>query len=137
MMVLTFTCALKLRIELLVLNRLSRFGKRDSLAGNNLAAGGTDEATAKSACSLCSTMVASGVEPASPSSQRSADSVAPILGRKREVSIWNVDGPACPIPMRPGKSESSAAKEKFRESKDSIDDLERKYLGPFKDDDMV
>jgi hypothetical protein len=138
MMVLTFTCALKLRIELLVLNRLSRFGKRDSIAGNNLASGGTDESMIKPASAPSTPMINPGDESVSPFGHPSAGSMEPVLGRKREVSIWNVDGPACPIPMRlGGSSEINAAEGKLPESRDSIDDLEKQYLGPFKDDDLV
>jgi hypothetical protein len=135
MMILTFTSALKLRIELLVLNRLSRFGQRESIAGNNIVSGGTDEAMLKA---TNSPVITPGDQPVSPFSEESVDSIEPILARKREVSIWNVDGPACPVPMRHGgPSDKKEGDEEIRQSRDSIDDLERQYLGPLKSRESV
>jgi hypothetical protein len=135
MMILTFSSSLKLRIELLVLNRLTRFGQHESIAGNNLESGGTDQAMLKA---TSSPVITPGDQTPSPFSEQSADSMEPILGRKREVSIWNVDGPACPFPMRPSEpSEIIGNEDEIRENNNSIDFLERQYLGPLKEQDMV
>lgn len=115
MMILPFTSALKIRIELLVLNRLADFGQHNESITRDLLEApspsvGTSQIQTKSATLQ----------------------FEETWGRRQEVSIWNADGPACPEIIRPAEVSKGFARGGVAEiDRDSIEDLERRYLGRY------
>lgn len=117
MMILPFTSALKIRIELLVLNRLADFGQHNgSITRDLLEAPSTGAATSSS----------------QPETKTAVLQVEETWERRQEISIWNADGPACPEIIRPAEASKGMVRGGLDQGdRDSIDDLERQYLGRY------
>ncbi|KAE9985465.1 hypothetical protein EG328_007457 [Venturia inaequalis] len=117
MMILPLTSALKIRIELLVLNRLAGFGQHNESITRDLLEAPSTGAVASSS---------------PPDDKTAIVQVEERWERRQEVSIWNADGPACPEIIRPAEVSRGPARGSVAHSdRDSIDDLERQYLGRY------
>lgn len=115
MMILPYTSALKIRVELLVLNRLADFGQHsESITRDLLQAPSTGAETSQSRTKTATSRVEETWE------------------RRQEVSIWNAVGPACPEIIRPAEVSRCLARGGVAQAeRDSIEDLERQYLGRY------
>ncbi|TLD18337.1 2-oxoisovalerate dehydrogenase subunit beta [Venturia nashicola] len=117
MMILPLTSALKIRIELLVLNRLAGFGQHKESITQDLLRASSTGATISTSEAQDKTVVLQTEE---------------TWKRRQEVSIWNVDGPACPEIIRPAEVSKALARRGGSEGdRDIIEDLERLYLGRY------
>ncbi|QDS71780.1 hypothetical protein FKW77_009331 [Venturia effusa] len=114
LMILPFTSALKIRIELLVLSRLADSGQHNEaiITRDLLQALSTGAATPQSPTKMSGSQIEEKWE------------------RRQEVSIWNADGPACPEIIRPPEVSQGLARAGIAlTDRDSIENLERQYLG--------